>query len=296
MNSTDIVAELPWLWSGLAAYALATFVAIWGVVPRHQIGMNNIGGINEAGNSNTSGNQHERLILALLVSALIFLTIAIAMRWVRIGHGPWISLFELLMSQLLSLGVIFTLAYWRLPGLRASAVIALPILWILGTWVLLLEPKASHFPATYYNQWKWAHVLLGKVYLALLLLGVGLSGVMILRQFKRTVVYFERMPANEILDKIAWRFMMLALVFDSLMLIAGAVWAQDAWGRYWSWDPLETSAFLTWLALALGLHLRLTYRIPAWLSGAMIIGIFILAFTTYFGVPYLSASAHKGMV
>jgi ABC-type transport system involved in cytochrome c biogenesis permease subunit len=90
--------------------------------------------------------------------------------------------------------------------------------------------------------------------------------------------------------------MMLALVFDSLMLIAGAVWAQDAWGRYWAWDPLETSAFLTWLFLAIGLHVRLSYRVPPIVSGLMIIGIFMMAFATYFGTPYISPAAHKGMV
>jgi ABC-type transport system involved in cytochrome c biogenesis permease subunit len=80
------------------------------------------------------------------------------------------------------------------------------------------------------------------------------------------------------------------------MLIAGAVWAQDAWGRYWAWDSLETSAFLTWIFLAIGLHIRLTYKIKPWVSGAIIIGVFIMAFSTYFGIPYLSPSAHKGMV
>jgi ABC-type transport system involved in cytochrome c biogenesis permease subunit len=170
------------------------------------------------------------------------------------------------------------------------------VLWVLGSWVLTLEPVPSHFPATYYNEWKWVHVFLGKVYLALLLIGVGLGGVMILRRFTRTERWFRAMPADDVVDRLAWRVMILALVFDSLMLIAGAVWAQDAWGRYWQWDALETSAFATWLALALGIHLRLTYRIPPWISGAMIIGVFILAFTTYFGMPYLSPAAHKGMV
>ena len=286
----EIATELPWLYSGLTAFALATFVAIWGVVPKHQVGSPTMGELQ------STARQHEKLVLTLLVMGLVLLTVAIVDRWIRIGHGPWISLFELLMSQIWSLGIIFTLAYWRLPGLRASAVIGLPVLWILGTWVIMIDPKASHFPATYYNEWKWIHVALGKIYLALLLLGVSLSGVMIARHFKKTAVFFTRMPADEMLDRIAWRFMMLALVFDSLMLIAGAVWAQDAWGRYWSWDALETSAFLTWLALALGLHLRLTYKIPAWVGGMMIIGVFVLAFTTYFGMPYLSPAAHKGMV
>lgn len=280
----EFAAELPWLWAGLAAYALATFVSIGGVV------------VQNANGTLSRAERNERLVLALLISGVVLLLGAIAQRWVRIGHGPWISLFELLMSQLWSLGLVYTIAYWKLPRFRPSAVVVLPVLWVLGSWVLMLEPKASHFPATYYNEWKWIHVFLGKVYLALLLIGVGLGGVLILRRFKQTARWFSAMPPDEVVDRVAWRIMILALVFDSLMLIAGAVWAQDAWGRYWQWDALETSAFATWLALGVSIHLRLTYRIPPWISGAMIIAIFALAFVTYFGTPYLSPAAHKGMV
>jgi len=280
----QIVAELPWLWMGLSAYLIATIVAMWGVSPKF------------AGVPMLKQANHEYLVLGLLVLGIFLLATAIGVRWERIGHGPWISLFELLMSQLWSLGLIFAFLYWRLPGLRPSAVIVLPVMWILGTWVLFLEPSASHFPATYYNSWKWIHVGLGKIFLALLLAGVGLAGVLLIRNTPRGRIWFRKMPADIVVDKLAWRLMMLALVFDSFMLIAGAVWAQDAWGRYWAWDSLETSAFLTWLFLAIGLHLRLSYRVPTWLSALMIIGIFCLAFATYFGTPYISPSAHKGMV
>ncbi|HEC19930.1 MAG TPA: hypothetical protein ENI97_11380 [Gammaproteobacteria bacterium] len=280
----NVVAEQPWLWAGLGAYLVATLIAMWGVSPRSE-------------NSPLVRNKtHEKLVLGFIVLGVLLLSAAIIARWVRIGHGPWISLFELLMSQMWSLGLIFALLYWRLPGLRPSAVIVLPVMWILGSWVLTLEPDISHFPATYYNVWKWAHVGVGKVFLALLLAGVGLGGVMILRTTERGRVWFRAMPSDATIDKLAWRLMMLALVFDSLMLIAGAVWAQDAWGRYWQWDSLETSAFLTWIFLAIGLHVRLTYKVKPWVSGAIIIGVFIMAFSTYFGTPYLSPSAHKGVI
>jgi ABC-type transport system involved in cytochrome c biogenesis permease subunit len=279
-----LVAEQPWLWSGLAAYLVATLVAMWGVSPKH------------AGSTLVAERKHESVVLAAIGLGVLLLAVAIAARWIRIGHGPWISLFELLMSQMWSLGLIFALLYWRLPGLRPSAVIVLPVMWILGSWVLMLEPGISHFPATYYNAWKWVHVGLGKIFLALLLAGVGLGGVLILRRTRRGQSWFRAMPSDMVIDKLAWRLMMLALVFDSLMLIAGAVWAQDAWGRYWAWDALETSAFLTWIFLAIGLHVRLSYKVPPWLSGAIIIGIFVMAFSTYFGTPYLSPSAHKGVV
>jgi ABC-type transport system involved in cytochrome c biogenesis permease subunit len=279
-----IVAEQPWLWAGLASYLVATLVAMWGVSPRSQ------------DSPLVSSKRHEKLVLGFIVLGVLLLAAAIAVRWIRIGHGPWISLFELLMSQMCSLGLIFSLLYWRLPGLRPSAVIVLPVIWILGSWILTLQPGISHFPATYYNAWKWVHVGVGKVFLALLLAGVGLAGVMILRTTARGKIWFRAMPSDATIDKLAWRLMMLALVFDSLMLIAGAVWAQDAWGRYWAWDSLETSAFLTWIFLAIGLHVRLTYKVKPWVSGMIIIGVFIMAFSTYFGTPYLSPSAHKGVV
>jgi len=99
-----------------------------------------------------------------------------------------------------------------------------------------------------------------------------------------------------VLDDYAWRFLTLAFVFHSLMLIAGAVWAQDAWGRYWAWDPLETWAFITWLSMAGSLHARLTFEIPAWSGWLMIVGVFILAILTFLGVPFLSQAPHKGAV
>ena len=78
------------------------------------------------------------------------------------------------------------------------------------------------------------------------------------------------------------------------MLIVGAVWAQDAWGRYWGWDPLESWAFATWVALAALLHARATLRPSPALHGAWLAGVFVIAFLTFFGVPFISTAPHKG--
>ncbi|HFQ91450.1 MAG TPA: hypothetical protein ENK29_01080, partial [Chromatiales bacterium] len=73
-------------------------------------------------------------------------------------------------------------------------------------------------------------------------------------------------------------------------------WAQDAWGRYWAWDALETSSFLNWLMLGAAIHARLTYRIPVHVGAIAIIAIFVFAFFTYFGTPFYSEAAHKGVI
>ena len=128
------------------------------------------------------------------------------------------------------------------------------------------------------------------------LVAAGLAGLIFIRQLSSRVLASEETATDEVLDDLAWRFMAVAFVFHSLMLIAGAVWAQDAWGRFWAWDSLETWAFITWLVMALSLHARVTYNIPRWSGSLLIVSVFILAFLTFFGVPFTSLGPHKGII
>jgi ABC-type transport system involved in cytochrome c biogenesis permease subunit len=105
---------------------------------------------------------------------------------------------------------------------------------------------------------------------------------------------FEDMPQDDRLIELSYRFAAFAFIFDTLMLITGAIWAQDAWGRYWAWDPLETWAFLTWLALAFALHLKIWMRPAPLVWVVLSVAVFVLAFLTFFGVPFVSDSPHKG--
>ncbi|MDX9740349.1 MAG: cytochrome c biogenesis protein CcsA [Gammaproteobacteria bacterium] len=280
----EVVTELPWLYAGIASYALAFMVT--------GIALLRTGGAGAA----AIAARPDRYVLGLLVGAVALLTISLAERWVRIGHGPFVDLFELLISQMFSLGLVYTVAYWRIPLLRPTAIIVLPVLLCMGAWVLTVDPAASAFPPTYYHDWKWAHVIFGKFFLAFCLIGTGLAGIILLRDAPVISRLLRHMPSDAVLDTVAWRFMLLALIFESLMLIAGAVWAQDAWGRYWAWDALETSSFINWLLLGIAIHVRFTYRVSIRAGAAAIIGIFVFAFFTYFGAPFYSEAAHKGVI
>jgi ABC-type transport system involved in cytochrome c biogenesis permease subunit len=234
--------------------------------------------------------------LPLLELALVALAIGIALRWARIGHGPFLNMFEILASSLLSLGLIWRGASWRLPLLRDSEPVVLSLLAVLAAWLLAVNPADSHLPPTYEMTVLWFHVALGKIFLGCALVATGLAGVLLGRATARGRRWFGRMPGDATLDALAWRFMLAALVFESLMLIAGAVWAQDAWGRFWAWDPLETWAFTTWLALAAAVHARITWRVGPRQGALMIAAVFVIAFLTFFGVPFVSLAPHKGAV
>lgn len=267
--------EMLALWAGIALYTLAGSIAMSAVVLRHR---------------------PESAILALIVLGLAVHGIAIGLRWERLGHGPFITMFEVLSSNVWSLTAIFALAYWRLPSVRPMAAIVMPVLFVMMFWLAFENPGAMQLPPTYHTSLLYIHVGFGKVFLGSVLIAVGLGGVVLARLSKRGAVWFARLPGDVQLDELAFRFLALGFIFETLMLIVGAIWAQDAWGRWWAWDPLETWAFLTWLLLAFTLHLRFTLKPAPRVGAALAIGVFVLAFLTFFGVPFVATAPHQGVI
>jgi ABC-type transport system involved in cytochrome c biogenesis permease subunit len=274
MNMT-LELELQTLWAALVFYVLAGTVAIFGAVLQ---------------------KKPERAVLGFLLAGLLLHTLSIAFRWERLGHGPYTTMYEILLSNIWSLLAVYVIAYWRIALIRPTAAVVMPILFVMMGWLLMTSPNAGHLPATYHTVWLFIHIGFGKIFLGTVLVAVGISGVILLRQAGYGGARFARMPDDAKLDELSFRFMAIGLIFDTLMLIAGAIWAQDAWGRYWNWDPLETWAFLTWLFVAFSLHLRLTYKTSPRVGALMVLGVFALAFLTFFGVPFISPSPHKGAV
>ena len=267
--------ELQILWAALLAYVVAGSAAIFAVVWRRR---------------------PERFVLALMALGLVLHTASIALRWERLGHGPFVTMFEILSSNIWSLMLAFALAYWRLPAIRAAAAVVMPILFIMMGWVMMADPGDGSLPSSYHTVWLFIHIGFGKVFLGATLVAVGLAGVILARPTALGARWFERLPADARLDELAYRCMALGFIFESLMLVAGAIWAQDAWGRYWAWDPLETWAFLTWLVLGIGLHARVTYQLAPRTGAWLVIGVFVVAFLTFFGVPFVSMTPHQGAV
>ena len=226
----------------------------------------------------------------LLVAAIALHTLALLQRWQRIGHGPFTTMHEVLSSNLWSLALVLAVAWWALRELRGVLVGAAPVLAVLAAWTFVADSGPGHFPPTYVAWLLYLHALLGKLFLGLLLVAVALGAWPWLGGERARPD--ARRAAR--LDELAHRFAAFAFVFDTLMLIVGAVWAQDAWGRYWAWDPLESWAFATWLALAAALHARATFRPKPAVHGLWLAGVFVIAFLTFFGVPFLSAEPHKG--
>ena len=105
-----------------------------------------------------------------------------------------------------------------------------------------------------------------------------------------------QLPALKVLDDISYQLIFVGLPFLTIMLVTGAVWAEYAWGAFWSWDPKETWALITWLVYAAYLHTRFLKgfkgKRAAWLS---VLG-FVAVIFTFFGVSYLLPGMHSYLV
>ncbi|ROR32912.1 cytochrome c biogenesis protein [Inmirania thermothiophila] len=237
-----------------------------------------------------------RLVLGLLLAGIALHTLSLGLRWARLGHGPFTSLFEILSSGVWGFAAAYAAAFAWLRVMRPTVVVVMPVLYLMLGWMIRAGAHDTVLPPTYETVWLYVHVALSKLFQGTLLVAAGVAGVVLARRAGLRGGLLAAMPADEALTELAYRFMAVALVFDSLMLVAGAVWAQDAWGRWWAWDPLETWSFLTWLTLGFALHTRVTLRPGPVLSAAMVWAVFALAFLTFFGVPFVSQAPHKGAV
>jgi cytochrome c-type biogenesis protein CcsB len=100
------------------------------------------------------------------------------------------------------------------------------------------------------------------------------------------------MPSAESLDRLTYKTIGIAFPLLTLMIASGAYWANRTWGSYWSWDPKETWALITWLVYAGYLHMRITRGWRGRRAAYFAIIGFIVVLFTFFGVTYLLPGLH----
>ena len=170
-----------------------------------------------------------------------------------------------------SLAYLFTLRKYDLRWLGLP--ISIFVLLVLGTAVTVLyRPSAPLVPALK-SIWLVIHVSAAIISGGVFFLANVISGMYLwldsLEHRGGRNPWAKRLPDLETLDQLAYRLVAFVFPLWTFAVIAGAIWAEHAWGRYWGWDPKETWAFITWVAYAAYLHARVTVgwkgRKAAWL-------------------------------
>ena len=214
-----------------------------------------------------------RLATAFMVLGFLLLTAAVIFRGISAHRVPWGNMYEFSITGAFAFSgaYLFALKKYKLRWLGLPVSIA--VLLTLGTAITLLyRPSAPLVPALK-STWLVIHVsaaiISGGVFL---LANCVAAAYLILDRYEQKgirPVWAQRLPSLEALDNLSYRLVALVFPLWTFAVIAGAIWAESAWDRYWGWDPKETWAFITWVAYAAYLHARVTVgwrgRKAAWL-------------------------------
>jgi cytochrome c-type biogenesis protein CcsB len=242
------------------------------------------------------GDRLGRIAVALTILGAAIHLGSIVLRGVAADRVPWGNMYEFSSVA----GVIAVLAFlgalWRAPQIRYLGVfVMVPIIVMMFLAGTVLYAKDAPLVPALQSYWLAIHVSAAASSEGILVTSAVFTVLFLIRQrydavtaaggrIRFPVSLGERLPAPETLDKVAYRTVAFAFPIYTFGVIAGAIWAEAAWGRYWGWDPKETWAFIAWVVYAAYLHARATAgwkgRSAAWINllgfGSMTFNFFVV--------------------
>jgi cytochrome c-type biogenesis protein CcsB len=237
------------------------------------------GGTWSSGSLGSALDSVGRYATILTVNAFLFLTASLAFRAIAAGHGPFSNMYEF--SLAFAWGALALYLYFEVQyGLRSLSLLVLPVSVGMMTYATTVPSDIQPLvPALQHNLLLTIHVAVAILAYGAFAIAFG-AAVLFLFQRRDTIRW---LPQSSVLDEIGHKAVMVGFPAMLLTIVLGAVWADIAWGRYWSWDPKETASLVTWLIYGGYLHARV---IRGW-RGTRSAGLLILGFGatlfTYYG-------------
>lgn len=232
-------------------------------------------------------------------------TAGIIFRWMEsyqmgIGHAPLSNLYESLVFFAWTIGVIYIVVELKFKNSVIGA-FAMPLAFLAMAYASLspnISDKIQPLIPALKSNWLIAHVITCFFGYAAFAIAFGMSIMYLIKATDKndSSSILKRFPSLNVLDELNHRMVLFGFLFLTVGIITGSVWANSAWGSYWSWDPKETWSLITWFIYATMLHARM---MRGW-YGKRIAYLSIFGFTavlfTYFGVNYLPGLHSYGAV
>ena len=214
-----------------------------------------------------------RIATAMMILGFLLLFAGVIARGLSAGRVPWGNMYEFSITGALAFSGAYLAALRKYDLRWLGLLVSIAVLLILGTAVAVLyRPSAPLVPALK-SIWLVIHVsaaiISGGVFLLANTIAAAYLYLDTMESKGERTPWAKRLPSLEYLDQLSYRLIAFVFPLWTFAVIAGAIWAESAWGRYWGWDPKETWAFITWVAYAAYLHARVTVgwrgRRAAWL-------------------------------
>jgi cytochrome c-type biogenesis protein CcsB len=220
-----------------------------------------------------------------------------ALRALSVSRAPLGNMYEFALGTVSFALVIYSVWALRKDRLWLGAFVVGPALVILGAAKLSWYTEASQLMPALDNIWLVIHVTIAVLATALFVIGAALAVSYLLRERaeRRGEVrgWLAALPGSAALERMTYGMHIVAFPLWTFTLIAGAIWAEQAWGRYWGWDPKETWTFVIWVVYAAYLHARATTswttRQATWVA---LVG-FVCLILNYTAVNLLMTGLHS---
>jgi cytochrome c-type biogenesis protein CcsB len=245
-----------------------------------------------------------RVGVSLTVLAFALHLGAVVARGWSAERAPWGNMFEFSVTGALAVTGVYLVLLRRHDIRYLGTFVVLPVLLTLGLAVSVLYTESAQLVPALKSVWLVIHVSAAIIASGILTVGFAQTVCFLVQDRReqrpvesRTPSFMDRLPSAAVLDRSAYRMHAFAYPIWTFAVIAGAIWAENAWGRYWGWDPKETWAFITWMVYTAYLHARATagwkgrkasyvalLGYATFLFNYLVVNIWLVGFHSYAGV------------
>jgi len=242
---------------------------------------------------------------AFTLIAWLVQTAGLLLRWkesyqLGIGHAPLTNMYESVVFFSWVIIILYLLIEWRFKT-KIIGAFAVPFAFLAMAYASFstdISKTINPLVPALQSNWLIAHVVTCFIGYAAFAVAAALGFMYLIKSVSKKEVEDSsgiagRLPSLKIIDDIIHKTMVFGFIWLTAGIITGAIWANSAWGTYWSWDPKETWSLITWFLYAITLHARYT---RGWSGKRVallaIFGFFAVLFT-YYGVNFLLAGLHS---
>ncbi len=234
-----------------------------------------------------------KVAMIIHAAGLIIHTAAIVLRGIAAGRLPLTNQYEFATAFAwgLSLVSLVFILKFKFPVLGAFSA---PVTFLIIGYAAMQSKKIHELMPALQSGWLGFHVSTAIIAYGAFGVSAVIAVIFLLRDKMKDKGFLDRhIPNKEKLDMISYRSAALGILFLTFTIITGAIWAERAWGSYWSWDPKETWSLVTWIVYAVYLHLRIKRGWRGRSAAIFAVVGFVCVIFTYIGVNTLLPGVHS---
>jgi cytochrome c-type biogenesis protein CcsB len=218
-----------------------------------------------------------RVGVSLTILAWVLHLAATIMRGFAADRVPWANMYEFAMTGTLLIMTVFLIVLLRADLRFLGTFVTGLVLVLLGIAALQFYVEVAPLPPALQSAWLVIHVFVASLATGMFALGFGLSIVQLLQSRRENSVgapseaeprgaiasalrlrFLATLPSSTTLENLAYRISIVGFILWTFTLMAGSIWAEQSWGRYWGWDTKEVWTFIIWVIYAGYIHARAT--------------------------------------